>query len=134
MPLPWSHIRLIALILLFTVLGHDAVMAGNPHAASHQHHEHQLSAAHSGHGTSGFGETVPDAGGPLLSPEGERPCGSLDALRPPAPAPDLLSDRIDAGIIQPRVADRLPRRAPDRGNEPDHPPDVRRALLQVFLN
>ena len=29
--LPWSHIKLIALALLLTVLAHDAVMAGDPH-------------------------------------------------------------------------------------------------------
>jgi hypothetical protein len=135
--MPWSHIKIIALLLLLTMLAHDTVMAGDPHAVSH----HQAHAQRSGGGSAETGgphhaSMTADglAGhGPVLLEAGESPCGPVISLRPPSP-PDLLPDRGTAGLIRSLPVDEASVTAPVRRDDPDHPPDVRRALLQVFLN
>jgi antitoxin (DNA-binding transcriptional repressor) of toxin-antitoxin stability system len=139
MRMPWSRIKTIALLLLFTVLAHDAVMAGDPHSASH--HSIHTSASNDAplvHRTgivphTSMPVTAPHHGAPVLIAGHEAPCGQVVALRPPAP-PDFLPDREATGIIRVLSAAEVTVAEPVRRDDPDHPPDVRRALLQVFLN
>ena len=77
---------------------------------------------------------------PTAGPGGERlgagnhlPCGTTIAVRPGS-ALERLPDPDATGLIQPLRADAAPVLAPVDGEEPAHPPDVRRALLQGFLN
>lgn len=131
--MPWSHIKLIALALLLTVLAHDTVMAGDPHAAGEHAGGHHASVSMPAHHT-GLATT------PLAEHDGERlvagshlPCGPTIAVRPGSVL-ELLPDPEATALIRPLRADSAPLHAPVDGEEPAHPPDVRRALLQVFLN
>ncbi|HVL25724.1 MAG TPA: hypothetical protein VM450_16665 [Thermomicrobiales bacterium] len=110
-----AHLAAIALGMLLIVLGHDAIMAANPHAAGH-------GAAHA---------SAPH----VVAPDHQDvPCGPTIGIRP-QPGDDLDATGHLPALI---VADALPLAArpalPITWVDPDHPPDVRRALLQVFLN
>lgn len=132
--MPWSHIKLIALALLLTVLAHDAVMAGNPHHGTTQTVEHHAAAAMNAapmEMPGAMAEAAPD--GPALNAASETPCGATVAVRPGSGS-DLLLNREAGALIRPMTADAALVLPPVHGEEPAHPPDVRRALLQVFLN
>ncbi len=138
----WSQIKLIALVMLLTVIAHDAVMAGDPHTAPHvsnqSHHtsiDHQT--RHPGQiagQRDGVTSLIGHDGAPQTT-HGASPCGVLAATRPTF-ATDLLPEPVDAGAAPPLAADpgsdALPERAGTPGPVPS--PRVRRALLQVFLN
>lgn len=130
--MPWANIKLVALALLLTVLAHDAVMAGDPHAAGHNAERHHAGAS--------VHESLPapalhraEQASTYLLLAGETPCDPTIAARPSSAA-DLLPDRAAEALIQPGAADASLPLAPVSGEEPTHPPNVRRALLQVFLN
>lgn len=114
-----SFIAAIALAMLLTVLGHDALMAADPHASSnagfHSHPDHD---AHDH-----------DASAPVDTIQ----CGPATGIHP------TLSRTLD--VDNAAVAPSLPSRIEELGGfrphwsiAPDHPPDTRRALLQVYLN
>jgi hypothetical protein len=127
-----SQIIAIAFALLLVVLGHDALMAANPHAMASPRPEVATTGHGSHHGA--HRDDVTDPGHASGGEQGEHsPCGTLHGVRP-QPAPDLLPDIVaDAALM-------LPVRPPARmasaptWDVPAYPPDVRRALLQVFLN
>ena len=115
----------IALGLLAIVLGHDALMAADPHAPAPP-------GAHapSGEVAASLGRDPAGAHGRVDSD----PCGLLVGLRPTAPL-DLDVDLPAASVPGAILAGELAVRGVRGGwQEPGHPPDVRRALLQVFLN
>jgi len=100
----------IALAIVLVLLGHDALMAANPHAES------------SSHGAPATGEPLP------------APCMLLDVA--PAASPGLSTAQAShAACMACSIAPQHEIRV-ERAWElaPDHPPDVRRAFLQVFLN
>ncbi len=122
-----KHLKLIALLLALTLVGHDGAMAGDAHgspaarADSTGQHHHD---AHSGHlhDTAPADRTDPESEcGPVMNVSPHRP----DSSHPILPTTLLATppDQVNA-LILPAV----------RAIEPDHPPDIRRALLQVFLN
>jgi len=139
---PWSQIKLIALVMLLTVIAHDAVMAGDPHALPNQsrqsHHrilQHQIDLAGQETGAGdGIAMRTGHDGASLVS-HAASPCGLIAAVRPPL-ASDLLADPIETDAALPASAYAAVMLAPERTGEPapGHPPGVRRALLQVFLN
>ena len=133
MTLRVSQIIAIACGLLLVVLGHDTLMAANPHAmATGTRPEAQVTAAHASHHTTHH-QAVVDAPDPVGEPAGHAPCGTLHGVRP-QPAPDLVPDVVsDAALVLPVPAPARMAAAPT-WDVPAHPPDVRRALLQVFLN
>jgi hypothetical protein len=134
--MPWSHIKTIALMLLLTVLAHDTVMAGNPHSASTHAHPDAGSLVEPGaldHAAMTASGPVAGGSGPVLLIADESPCGLVVALGPPSP-PDVLPDRGTASPVRSLPAVEAPVAAPARRADPDHPPDVLRAFLQVFLN
>jgi hypothetical protein len=130
--MPWPHIKLIALALLLTVLAHDAVMAGDPHHAGHDASDHHASPAMPAHHT-GTASSIAGHDGGYLVAGSHVPCGPMIAVRP-GTVSDLLPDPATHSLIRPLRADSAPMQAPVDDEEPAHPPDVRRALLQVFLN
>jgi hypothetical protein len=99
-----------ALAMMLVVLGHDALMAANPHAQS------PASADHAGH------EPLDAA---CQQQEGVRP-GSLDVGAHDIPGHAVLPPQL---VLMRHVHADVAWDAPPR-----HPPDVSRALLQVFLN
>ena len=126
----WRHIPLIALAMMATIVLHDVAMAGEPHTSIRdtitQSSTHHASAHHPG--TTGDAET----------PAPEHPVRSFDCLIFPGVRPNIAVDiepgeaattmllttetsETDRFVAHPRIA-------------PDHPPAVRRALLQVYLN
>lgn len=119
----WSHLKLIALVMLLTTLLHDVTMAGDPHDVAPEH-----SATHTGHDHPGSPPPPAPSGGTESASE----CGSFEKLRPPSAGLDLPGERTlppDSGSEEASAVASV-----SRDEEPDHPPDVRRALLQVFLN
>jgi hypothetical protein len=112
---PRSHIAIIALGLLLIVFGHDAAMTTDPHdvAVADVHAAHHDDA-----------QTPPD----------DAPCGPVEGVRPQPLDDDMRGDAPAPCLVVPEgIAAAIPS-APRWWSEPDHPPDVRRALLQVFLN
>lgn len=98
------------LVTLVLLLGHDAMMATDPHGqASAREHHHVMEQEASS----------------CLAIEGAR----VD--RPDLPAPDGAA--ADFPIVLASVPGQPPSDIAWR-EAPGHPPDVRRALLQVFLN
>jgi hypothetical protein len=105
-----AHLSAVALVILAILFGHDVLMAADPHDAGSSHEAHATGEA-------------PD-GTACHAPEGVRPDP------PDQPAPALPGDVL--GVIPAHIpvdAGRLAWTEP-----PTHPPDVLRALLQVFLN
>ena len=107
-----STIIAIATGLLFVVLAHDAVMAADPHANHRSVHE-------------------------VATDQGADPaCGPTELVRPA----DVVDPHTHAaagspiGWIWAEASIALAPAAPQWWTEPDAPPDVRRALLQVFRN
>ncbi len=110
---PRSHIAIIALGLLLIVFGHDTVMVTDPHDVGGVRHAAHHDDAH----------TPPD----------DAPCGPVEGVRPQG-ADGLDVDAPSPCLVVPEgIAPAIPM-APRWWSEPDHPPDVRRALLQVYLN
>lgn len=93
---------------LLVLFGHDLVMATEPHALASSHADHA--------------ETLERT---------ETDCGSLEGSpMSSSTVPDLHAEVAllfvpARALDSPRAAWRI---------EPSHPPDVRRALLQVYLN
>lgn len=119
------HIRSALLVLVLLLLGHDALMAAAPHreSTSGMHQGHTLHAP--GYGQ-GIAEVMAVADGALClmaddirraTPETSPPDGPEQEVEPAVPVPP----RRESGRISWSVA-------------PSHPPGVRRALLQVYLN
>lgn len=99
-------------LLLLALVGHDAVMAAGPHEAEASHHaEHDT-----GDMPSGISCHVPEG---------------MRATPPDLPAPDTSNAILIAVVLMPLRQEAQPIVT---GMEPDHPPDVRRAFLQVYLN
>jgi len=98
--------------MLLAVFGHDAVMAANPHASAHAATTHEAPAGHAA----------------------DAPCGPTQGVRSQAdddPLPDTYPLATLAILVTPSSTAPA---MPPTWTEPDHPPDVRRALLQVFRN
>ena len=126
----WRHIPLIALAMMAVIVLHDVAMAGEPGTnigdAVIERSSHHVSDLHM--------ETTSDT----EAPASEHPVPSSDCLIFPGVRPNIAVN-IDSGeavttlllatetssmdrfVVHPRIA-------------PDHPPAVRRALLQVYLN
>ncbi|CAA9550391.1 MAG: hypothetical protein AVDCRST_MAG87-817 [uncultured Thermomicrobiales bacterium] len=110
-----SSIAAISLGFLLTVFGHDALMSAAPHAdggAGHldpgRHHESPL-------------------------PPDEYDCGPIAGMHlKPSNALDVDDPAVTHPL--PRVTDGLAGFLPHWSVAPGHPPDTRRALLQVFRN
>ncbi len=100
-----SRIIVITLSLLLALLGHDALMATEPHTAAAAHPE---------------AATEPDCG----LTEGAQPQSACDF--------DLDEEAIGdwtSPLTQPLVGF-----LPHWSIDPDHPPAIKRALLQIYLN
>ncbi len=114
-------IAVIALGLLLTVLGHDALMASAPHPMSPSGH-----TSHAGH-TSPAGHHE----SPVL-PDGME-CGAATGVHPkPSTSFDVNDSAMSHSL--PQAIDELTGFLPHWSVAPGHPPDTRRALLQVYLN
>jgi len=100
----------IALAVVLVLLGHDALMVANPHAGPNPH-------------------SAPATGEPLPAP-----CVLLDVA--PAASPGLSTAQASHAACMMLSLVLQPEMRVERARElaPDHPPDVRRAFLQVFLN
>jgi len=98
----------MALGLLLVVLGHDTLMAANPHASEHAAHERA----------------------PVQAPEA---CGPTQGVQTPSSSDLDLHGTVGAPLLVSLAALAAPD-VPRWWSEPSHPPDVRRALLQVYLN
>ncbi len=109
---------MFALLALTVLFGHDAVMAAGPHAtASTEHHAH----AAMDHGDT----THDNAEMTCHLPEGARPATAGVSEPLPSGAGAMPAPAADACQATKLVAWQAP---------PVAPPDVVRALLQVFLN
>ncbi len=110
MRLELTSLPAIALAVVLVLLGHDALMVANPHAEA------------SSHGTPATGELLP------------APCVLQDVA--PATSPGLSTAQMShaACMVLPIVLQQELRVERVWQPAPDHPPDVRRAFLQVFLN
>jgi hypothetical protein len=108
--IPFPEIVLPVLMLL---VGHDVLMAADPHGVAVSHEAHP--AAY---------ETSADDEVTCHLPEGMRPDprdGPEPAMASTIVVGFLTQSRVDAGRVS-------------WADPPGSPPDVRRALLQVFLN
>ena len=107
-----SSIVAISLGFLLTLFGHDVLMAADPHPA----------------GTAGQGEHHDSP-----APPDDIECGPINGmhLKPP-----YLLDVDDAALAHslPRTTGERTGFLPHWSVVPGHPPDIRRALLQVYLN
>lgn len=126
-----STIVAIATGLLLVVLGHDVIMAAGPHDAGGQRarvaHQERASDA-----LSDGWDAVPALDGLLLS--ATQACGTMEGMRQPA-TPDIEPGAPDlAAMFWAQDGEELRGIAPRWWQEPEPPPAVRRALLQVFLN
>ena len=102
----------LALVVLVTLIAHDAVMAADPHEPEASHHA-----------LYGTGDDAPEAN-----------CHLPDSLRPAppdGPTPDTSSVILIAALMMP-LRQEIGHIVP--GVVPGHPQDVRRAFLQVYLN
>lgn len=100
------HMAALALGILLIMLGHDATMAANPHATSETSHAQPMAST----------------------------CGPTHGAK--SPTSEMTQD--DAPYSMPFLVSLptidLSLATPDWWSEPTYPPDVQRALLQVFLN
>jgi hypothetical protein len=100
----------VVLAVLMVLVGHDVLMAADPHGSVPSPEAHAI-AHETSEATCHLPEVVrPD---PPDRPEPAVPCMIGDAM--------LTQLRVDAGRVS-------------WADPPGAPPDVRRALLQVFLN
>jgi len=113
-----SSFAAIALGLLLTMLGHDALMSADPHPAGTAGH-----VRHLGQGEHRESPVPPD----------DLDCGPITGMHL---KPSNLLDVDHAALVHslPRVTDVLAGFLPHWSVAPGHPPDTRRALLQVYLN
>lgn len=105
-----ASLPVFALVMALVVLGHDAVMAANPHA------QPATSVEHAGH------EALDST---CHQQEGVRP-GSFDAGQLLLPGASILAPSLAVSQQEDAL---IAWDAPPR-----HPPRVARALLQVFQN
>ena len=125
-----KHLKLIAFLMALTIIAHDGVMAGDVHRPPTAPVE--APAADSQEGHAGHPHRQHEADSPDRSdPDSE--CGTLAEVRPNQPELFRLELPLERSSALPDGSNSLLRPA-DRAIEPDHPPDVLRALLQVFLN
>lgn len=104
-----SHIATIVFGLLLTLFGHDAVMAVGPHPSAHStYHESP-------------------------SPATEVDCGLTTGAQPQSTI-QLDVDDLAVDLPLSEVTRDIAGFLPHWVVAPDHPPDVKRALLQVYLN
>lgn len=109
----WERVSLpaFALVGLLILLGHDTLMAANPHAPASPHADQ----------TVGYEPAETDCG----VTEGARPSApdTSDLQAPAAPQPARWKDHhlVFIGAAAWHI-------------DPTHPPDVLRAFLQVYLN
>ena len=105
-----SRFSLLALVLLSFLLGHDALMAADPHQQEPPTHTHaaEIPVVTSCPVPSGIQPTVQELPLPTLV--------TIAVVMPPLLIPVIECERISWAM------------------PPDTPPDVRRAYLQVFLN
>lgn len=110
-----SSIAAICLGLLLTVLGHDALMSADPHAGG--------SAGHI------------DLGGHHESPvpPDDIDCGPITGMHL-KPSNTLDVDATAVAPSSPFGIEEHVSFSPHWSVAPGHPPDTRRALLQVYLN
>ncbi len=107
-----SHTPVITLGFLLTILGHEVLMAAAPHPSAHPGH-------------AGFHEA------PALPKDIE--CGPTTGMHS-KPSSTFDSDDSAMSNSLPPATEELTGFLPHWFAAPDHPPDVRRALLQVYLN
>lgn len=107
-----SHIAEIALGLLLIILGHDALMAADPH--------HAADAGHAGH------HEAP-------APANQTECGPTTGMHA-KPSNTLDVDHSATSGSLPQATEEFTGFVPHWSVEPDHPPDIKRALLQVYRN
>lgn len=107
-----SYIAAIALGFLLTILGHDALMAADPHPFAN--------AGHAGHHEA-----------PV--PPNDIECGPTTGMHP-KPSTTLDVDDSATSDSLPPASDERTGFLPHWSVAPDHPPDIKRALLQVYLN
>lgn len=106
-----SHIAAIALGLVVTLFGHDALMVAAPHTSTLDH----------------------AAGRESSSPEHDERCGPTTGAYPQI-ANELDVDAHAAGQPISHMTQSATGFFPHWSVDPDHPPATRRALLQVYLN
>lgn len=106
----WGRISLLALVLFGFLLGHDALMAANPHEQEPVTHTHAAEI-------------------PMVTT-----CPMPDAAQHVSPHLPQL-DTVDVAVAIDRPLHIVPGESRMRWEiPPAYPPDVLRALLQVFLN
>lgn len=116
----------VSLVLAFVIVGHDAMMT----SASADHASPFVGEAHGGHNSPSGHQ--PEAGG-VPAPDDESNCGVLrESLVPSStlilPAISLLTNLVtSAGVLFHRSE------AEPTYPEPTQPPEVRRALLQIYI-
>lgn len=105
-----SHIAAIAFGLVVTLFGHDALMVADPHTTPEFNHaiDHEL-------------------------PVHDESCGRTTGAYPQI-ANGLDVDAQAAGQPISQLIQQAIGFFPHWSVEPHHPPDTRRALLQVYLN
>ena len=106
------HIAAIALGVMLTVFGHDALMATDPHTFAE--------IGHAGHHES-------------PAPANDTECGPITGMHA---KPSHERDFDDPGVAQalPQATGEPTAFLAHRSAEPEHSPSTRRALLQVYLN
>jgi hypothetical protein len=104
------HITTLAFGMLLTVFGHDAMMAADPHIREHAVHETSSTSV------------------PMTST-----CGPTHGARPDTDN-DATPDDSAGNPVVPQITETSGIHLLRWWTEPAHPPDVRRALLQVYLN
>jgi hypothetical protein len=110
-----SSIALISLGLLLTMLGHDALMASAPHPLAPAGH-----TSHAGHHE-------------FPAPPDGMECGPTAGVHPkPSTSFDVTDSAMSHAL--PWATDEIIGFFPHWSVAPGHPPDIRRALLQVYLN
>jgi len=108
-----SHLTMLALGLIMSLSGHDALMVTGPHPLPHEHMEHHESASR--------------------APAPVENCGPTTGVHPQSANGldvDDESARRSTFCMTPRLAGFIPHWSVD----PDHPSATKRALLQVYLN
>lgn len=123
-----SQIVPIALALVLALLSHDLAMAGDPHAVTprsvpmqlHGHHTEVHSPASTG-----------DRSAPTFDRAHLADCGVV--LPAVAPSRSFMSSLASSPLTSPSLDTQAQSLPTHVGHPPTRPPNVRRALIQVFL-
>lgn len=127
--------KLVILLLAIAFLGHDVLMAGNAHAQP----DATAGDAHASHGHTAMPDSTPEAGHHAIASQlGTDQDSGIDTCSTMRQLVQRPGNYVQLDAAPPAICAMLPARAEQLAvdewwREPAAPPDVIRAMFQVFL-